>query len=307
MDYLISVVERLDGSPTPRDLKYAVLHLQAATEVLLKARLIAHDWKLLFSTPTEADQGAFNRGDFQSCTLDDTIKRLRKHAAVPVPPEAKGNITHLAKQRNRLQHFGLTEPAAAIESRTALVLDFLLDFVHDQLRPKLSGPDLSHLDEQMEVVRCGLSQVQALVKARMDRIQPALDEVAQWTVQCGTCGQWAVVADGHKPTCRFCGVSWDCERAAEEYAADFLGLTRYEAVTGFSGDPTLCCPNCDMDALVHDVHIAAQREQPVHFCFTCGEKFAALDYCSSCSNPMVPNDGGLVICDTCFSHELDRN
>lgn len=161
---------------------------------------------------------------------------------MPVPSEAKGNITHLAKQRNRLQQFALTEPASTIESRTALVLDFLLDFVHDQLRPKLSGTDLAHLDEQMEIARRGLSQIQALVKARMDRIQPALDGVAQWTLRCVTCGRWAVVADGRRPACRFCGASWDSERAAEVYAADFLGLTRYEAVTGFSGDPPSAAP-----------------------------------------------------------------
>ncbi|WP_186784533.1 hypothetical protein [Streptomyces sp. CBG33] len=40
IDYLTSVVEHLSRTrPDPRDLKYAVLHLHAATEVLLKARL----------------------------------------------------------------------------------------------------------------------------------------------------------------------------------------------------------------------------------------------------------------------------
>ncbi|MCE3034379.1 hypothetical protein [Streptomyces sp. CMSTAAHL-2] len=55
MDYLISVLEHLDGEPSPRSLKYAVLHLQAATEVLLKARLIAFDWRLAFQKPEESE------------------------------------------------------------------------------------------------------------------------------------------------------------------------------------------------------------------------------------------------------------
>ncbi|MEU1409794.1 hypothetical protein ABZ471_47740 [Streptomyces sp. NPDC005728] len=43
-DYLRSVVNHLDrDEPGPRDLKYGVLHLQAATEVLLKARLTSFD------------------------------------------------------------------------------------------------------------------------------------------------------------------------------------------------------------------------------------------------------------------------
>jgi hypothetical protein len=37
-DYLMSTVEHLRERPTARDLKYAVLHLQAAVEVLLKVR-----------------------------------------------------------------------------------------------------------------------------------------------------------------------------------------------------------------------------------------------------------------------------
>lgn len=40
MDYLDSVVGHLSGEPKPRDLKYAVLHLQAVVEVFLKVRLL---------------------------------------------------------------------------------------------------------------------------------------------------------------------------------------------------------------------------------------------------------------------------
>jgi hypothetical protein len=40
LDYLESVIEHLRGEPDQRNLKYAVLHLQAAVEVLLKIRLM---------------------------------------------------------------------------------------------------------------------------------------------------------------------------------------------------------------------------------------------------------------------------
>ena len=42
VDYLVSVVNSLHGDSEvgPREVKYAVLHLQAAAEVLLKARLL---------------------------------------------------------------------------------------------------------------------------------------------------------------------------------------------------------------------------------------------------------------------------
>ncbi|WP_369221826.1 hypothetical protein AB5J52_09050 [Streptomyces sp. R39] len=47
IDYLSEVVTRLarpDAEVSPRDLKYAVLHLQAATEVPVKARLHMEHW-----------------------------------------------------------------------------------------------------------------------------------------------------------------------------------------------------------------------------------------------------------------------
>lgn len=43
VDYLLSAVQHLTAGQQPpgdRDLKYTVLHLHAATEVLLKARLV---------------------------------------------------------------------------------------------------------------------------------------------------------------------------------------------------------------------------------------------------------------------------
>lgn len=56
MDYLDSVVDHLPGEPKPRDLKYAVLHLLAATEALLKARLLQEHWSLVFRDPGRPDR-----------------------------------------------------------------------------------------------------------------------------------------------------------------------------------------------------------------------------------------------------------
>jgi hypothetical protein len=48
------VVSHLGGTPSAQDLKYAVLHLQAAREVLLKVRLIREHWTLVFKNPDKA-------------------------------------------------------------------------------------------------------------------------------------------------------------------------------------------------------------------------------------------------------------
>jgi hypothetical protein len=58
LDYLKSVIEHLRDKPDQRNLKYAVLHLQAAVEVLLKARLIREHWSLVFEKPSAASSAA---------------------------------------------------------------------------------------------------------------------------------------------------------------------------------------------------------------------------------------------------------
>ncbi|MFD9904067.1 hypothetical protein [Streptomyces sp. NPDC059063] len=80
--HLRSVVDHLTTAdpPTPRDLKYAVLHLQAAAEVLLKARLVEEHWSLVFKEPGTATRKKFEDGDFISCTTQAAVGRLRKVA-----------------------------------------------------------------------------------------------------------------------------------------------------------------------------------------------------------------------------------
>ncbi|MFK4272541.1 hypothetical protein [Streptomyces milbemycinicus] len=67
IDYLASVVEHFDENEwavEPCDLKCAVLHLQAAAEVLLKARLLREHWSLAFQDPDERNS---KKGDFMNC------------------------------------------------------------------------------------------------------------------------------------------------------------------------------------------------------------------------------------------------
>ncbi|MFI6084718.1 hypothetical protein ACIBBB_27735 [Streptomyces sp. NPDC051217] len=105
VDYLRSVVDHLTDAdpPTPRALKYAVLHLQAAAEVLLKSRLLHEHWSLVFKEPSAATRKKFEVGDFTSCTTEAAIDRLRNIAGVDVdnksavaPPSGETTATSTA-------------------------------------------------------------------------------------------------------------------------------------------------------------------------------------------------------------------
>ncbi|MDR3081009.1 MAG: hypothetical protein LBV60_08785, partial [Streptomyces sp.] len=80
LDFLVSAVGSLsgdEGKPGPRDVKYAVLHLQAAVETLLKARLEIHDPKLVWTKVSAFDQRKHEAGDFNSCSVKIALERLR--------------------------------------------------------------------------------------------------------------------------------------------------------------------------------------------------------------------------------------
>ncbi|MEU6211847.1 hypothetical protein ABZ891_18315 [Streptomyces sp. NPDC047023] len=114
LDFLRSVVEHLDGpDPGPRAVKFAVVHLQAATEILLKAGLASLDWKLVFADPDQADETAYKAGDFISIGASKAIALLKKEGVVIANREKK-EIERLAVQRNKLAHFGGTLSAAAV-------------------------------------------------------------------------------------------------------------------------------------------------------------------------------------------------
>lgn len=136
VDYLLSTVTHLtEGQQPPgdRDLKYAVLHLHAATEVLLKARLVREHWSLVFSDLRKATKHKFHEGDFVSVTVDATMDRLRDIVGLDIGQANRGAINELTRTRNAFTHYGHTAPAYAVEAQIARVLGFLVDFIRTHL------------------------------------------------------------------------------------------------------------------------------------------------------------------------------
>lgn len=251
-----------DRPISDRDLKYAVLHLQAATEVLLKARLVREHWSLVFKNPGSATRSAFEQGKFDSCTMDATLDRLVSIAGVPITSKQREAIKDLAETRNALTHYGHTAPAYAVEARAARVLGFLLDFVPVHLHPLLSS-EAQFVEETMEAVRQKLRDIEALVKSRMQELTGELNGLKDRTVICPECRQWALVVGGGDPVgCRFCMTALDPVDAAILYWVDILGQD--ESIGNVD------CPECGTAATVMLVSTAADKAVDVALCFQCG-------------------------------------
>ncbi|MFE6808632.1 hypothetical protein ACFVEN_44315 [Streptomyces sp. NPDC057681] len=259
VDYLVSVVDHLSANQTDtRGIKYAVLHLHAAAEVLLKARLVREHWSLVFDDPGQATERAFRSGEFKSCTLAQAVVRLRNIAGIAITDKENDALGDLGRDRNALQHYGLSHNARALEARAGRVLDFLVRFLDDALLPNLDLNESNAIGLGMVRVRDELTRVQTFITQRMRRLRGELRDCETRTVHCPHCEQLALVAGGETNRCLFCGAVVTTQDMMVYF---YLGTPEDE------GALIRVCPRCSQHTLVDDVDLGTGDQMP--FCFGC--------------------------------------
>ncbi|WP_328380585.1 hypothetical protein OHB13_37895 (plasmid) [Streptomyces sp. NBC_00440] len=268
VDYLASVVDLLRANQVgPRELKYAVIHLNAAAEVLLKARLQDEHWSLVFDDPRKATRRAFTSGTFTSCTMADAVTRLREIAHVALTADEQNVLKRLGQDRNALQHYGLTHSARAVESRTGQALDFLVRFLKEELlfgdRYEAGRNNAVPLRLVMDISK-GVQDISSFRTERRKRLRGALKEVTRHTLTCHECGELALVVGDR---CYFC--DFPIGSFSPEHAADMVLF--FETVTRGGPDPQTVishCVRCLRRAWVPAIATAADSA-PRPFCFSC--------------------------------------
>lgn len=88
LDFLLHAAEHVKEE-SPRSWKYALLHLIAGVELLLKARLENEHWSLVFQEMEKANKEAFINGNFRSVDFDSLITRLSGISSVMISKEDK--------------------------------------------------------------------------------------------------------------------------------------------------------------------------------------------------------------------------
>ncbi|MEU9370495.1 hypothetical protein AB0D71_38705 [Streptomyces avermitilis] len=296
LDYLLSVITSLaddEERVSARDLKYAVLHLQAAAEVLLKYRLQQEHWTLVFAEPGKARKEELADGSLASCTPAQTVDRLRRIVGLPIGDKDAAALTKLAKTRNALQHYGLTDRARAVEARTAEVLDFLVRFLDEQLLPALPDEDRQRTTQDMRTIRSGLSRIHGFVTRRMQRLRAELETHRNRTVACPHCGKWALVVADDDSNCRFCSVRTDM--------IDYVLRVDTGSYASYRR-----CPGCDNHTLVCGALTAAAPDVPVDLCFSCGKTFPPPKTCLRCDRRFQPHDSETV-CAACRTDRIAKD
>jgi hypothetical protein len=105
--------------PGSREFKYALLHLAAGIELVLKERLRRVHPSQVLVKPESFDQAKYDIGDFKSVSPGQAVDRLREHGVVISDHDA-AKLRQLIAKRNKAQHFSITDTPAALglEART---------------------------------------------------------------------------------------------------------------------------------------------------------------------------------------------
>jgi hypothetical protein len=268
VDYLLSVVDHLTHDPTPRDLKYAVLHLQAATEVLLKARLADEHFSLVFKDPGRASHSSFINGSFESCGTKEVISRLRNIACVTIDEKDSKAVEALAQARNALQHYGLTASAYAVEAQAVRVLDFLLTFVRGHLVHRVTDEEADAVLSALDEVRHKLPDMKALIRRRVERARTIVAERPERILRCPECLEWTVFVPitGTPVTCLCCELAFDGDFYLEGAWCNLENAFDDDTET----PDTSPCSKCRKREVV-SIRTVKSPHKEKQLCFSCGE------------------------------------
>jgi hypothetical protein len=285
----------------PSDLKYAVLHLYAAIEVLIKARLMREHWALVVSKPDGVTKEKFDAGDFHSINTLQAFDRLAKIGGVPLTASNRSSVEAVEKLRNRLQHFGLEAKPEQVISITAQAFNFVWDFLNEHSVPdETEADDLLNFNMEVQNVREDLQYITGLVDERMGIINSVLDS-AQAVVACPYCPQEAWVVEARQ--CKFCLAKADDygEDPAAAYINNVKGLWERQVAMEGGTWPGYRCPGCGDEAFVSGVAVRGKSAQQ-WLCFSCILMADAdeLLVCDHCREPFRPQPAdGLAVCYEC--------
>ncbi len=297
LDFIWSAIEHLTTGATKRDLKYAVLHLGAGVELVLKERLRRENWKLLFENQGKASEETYRSGAFPSVRFDTCLERLAAECGVELTDEDEARLRAIRDKRNRLEHLALVDSAEAIIAVTARALAVMLDFVREELAAiELSGAE----DAVLSQIRAKLPEFDAFVADRSQSIAPKL-KAAYRVLPCPACLQDALSVDDGV-SCLFCGYTNDGTGAAVDYTTEVLGVNRYDVEKDGADWPIGFCPACDWEACV-------DADDRGYLCFHCGETWGAGDFheCGHCGRWIDSDLNDISVCDQCFERQMQRD
>ncbi|MFZ6665267.1 hypothetical protein [Peijinzhouia sedimentorum] len=300
LDFVSSGVEHILKDKSPHLLKYAILHLSAGTELLLKEILKNEHWSLIFENPNIAKYELLSTGEFKSVDFETLITRLMNISEIEMSEKDISILRQLRKLRNKIEHFEFNQNTEAIKSLSSKVLCLLLNFINENFKiNKLSDTS----KEYVEKLRRDAIKFKEFATLRTAQIKTELTTAQKKykMESCPLCRQAALVLNDDLQ-CLFCGYTDEAEKVSELYAENILGESRYICMTDGGEFPVIECIHCGEETFV-------DKGTDGYVCFSCFEtnQDSDLNSCSYCGQLFESRDDESEMCEYCVDYFINKD
>lgn len=301
LDFVTSGIEHILKDKSPNQLKYAILHLSAGTELLLKELLKNEHWSLIFENPNSAKYELLKTGEFKSVDFETLITRLVNICDIQLSEKDISILKQLKKLRNKIEHFEFNENPRAIKSLASKVLCLLLHFINEYFDVK----SLSNTaQDDIEKLRIAITKFKEFANLRTAQIKKQIDSAQKkYKIEsCPLCRQAAFVLNDDL-TCLFCGFSDKPEEIARLYAENILGESYFLCVKDGGEFPVIDCIHCDGTDTFVDKGIDG------YVCFNCFEtnQSSELKSCNQCGQLFEGEIDDIDLCEYCIEYLFNKD
>jgi hypothetical protein len=199
LDLVADAVRLLRGDAGERDVRYAVVHLAAGVELLLKSWLVREHWALVFEKLDEATSDRFKKGEFKSAAPESCIERLERVRDEEFSDESKKALAKLRRLRNQILHFPGEFDRERVLSIVMLSLSHLVDMLVENC-----GADGKEEQTLLSLVLNQIREHGAYAEQRRDAIKDRLRALGDDVYRCPACLEKAVTLEGGRNECLFC-------------------------------------------------------------------------------------------------------
>jgi hypothetical protein len=281
-----------DDLTKPHSIKYTILSLYSAIELLLKYKLYKEHWSLIFKDVNTASEVKLRTGDFVSVNYIESSQRLKNICEIDLS-KYELIIKDLQKKRNKLEHYHLKDNPNELKAIVLKSLQSIFEYIRE------------NLPEKNSLISNWISQVQPIkefVGNRREELIKLLGETKE-LYSCPYCLEKFMEIKDDQISCHFCHKNFsNSEEDASEYVHNILKISEYEEVKNGGIFPVFECPECDTKSLV----VSSRAEHKKAICFSCFSNRDVREYldCEACGCIFIPDDEDDFLCTYCANFPL---
>ena len=301
LDFIDNSLQAILSTDEPHKLKYAILHISAGIELILKEILRLEHWSLLFENINNANYNHLQSGDFQSVSFSSILKRLDGIADGNISEKQKRHFDILRKKRNKIEHFAFMESSNALKSTISKALTDIVEIIDENIEVQKFSKESKGLYKSIRRESSKFIEFVDLVRAKLKDDLDRLEKSKTKIIDCPECFQDLFPLDGSY-TCLFCGYTDTPENITALYADTILEYNSYYAYKYGEDCRIKQCLSCKNETLILQNNSA--------FCITCDSNWEIddLSRCDDCEEFYEkPEDehSDYGVCPDCWQHKLD--